>query len=79
MLQREFMHKRANVAAKAYACLGNAPEAVHYLEKALAAREPNLAELLQDPYITWMHADDQFATFRRELKLPDRSLSSPAH
>jgi tetratricopeptide (TPR) repeat protein len=75
MLQREFMHKRANVAAKAYACLGNAPEAVHYLEKALAAREPNLAELLQDPYIPWMHADDQFAAFRRQLKLPARSSS----
>jgi Tfp pilus assembly protein PilF len=75
MLQREFMHKRANEAAKAYACLGNAPETVHYLEKALAAREPNLAELLQDPYIPWMHADDQFAAFRRQLKLPARSSS----
>ena len=76
MLQREFSSPMANIAARAHACVGNAPEALQNLEKALAAHEPNLAEILQDPYVAWMHADDQFASFRRQLALPGRSSPS---
>ena len=79
MLHREFSSRMAITAARAYACIGDAPQALHHLEKAIAAREPNLAELLQDPYVAWMHVDDRFAPFRRQLNLPDRSLPSPAH
>jgi len=79
MLQRQFSSRMANIAARTYACVGDAPKTLHHLEKAAAAREPNLAELLQDPYVAWMHADERFETFRRQLKLPDRSLQSPAH
>ena len=79
MLQSAFSHPMANIAARAYACVGDAPQALHHLEKAIAAHEPNLAEILQDPYVDWMHADERFATLRRQLNLPDRSLPSPAH
>jgi hypothetical protein len=79
MLQRAFASPMANIAAQVYACVGDEPQALHHLEKAFAAREPNLAEILQDPSVDWMHADDRFATLRRQLKLPDRSVSSQAH
>ena len=79
MLQGQFTHRSANFAARAYACVGKAPEATQHLDRAFAARQANLAEILQDPYVAWMQADEQFATFRRQLNLPDRSVSSQAH
>lgn len=79
MLQRAFSSRMANIAARVYACVGDAPQALHHLEKALAAHEPNLAQILQDPFVDWMHANDRFAPLRRQLTLPDRSLPSPAH
>ena len=79
MLQRQFTHRSANIAARAYACVGDAPEATQHLDRAFAAREANLAEILQDPDVAWMHADDRLAAFRRQLNLPDRSLAVSSH
>jgi tetratricopeptide (TPR) repeat protein len=70
MLQRQLTNPVANIAARAHACLGDAPQALEHLERALAAREPNLAEILQAPDLVWMRANPRFASLRQELKLP---------
>jgi hypothetical protein len=70
MLQRLLANPVANIVARTYACLGDAPRALEHLEKALAAREPNLAEILQAPDLGWMRANPRFASLRQELNLP---------
>lgn len=70
MLQRQLANQMANIAARSDACLGDAPQALAHLEKALAAREPNLAEILQAPDFGWMRASPRFASLRQQLNLP---------
>ena len=57
------------VVAEIYACLGDAERTLEHLEKALAANEPTLAEIVQSPDLAWMRTNPRFATLRKELNL----------
>ena len=59
----------ARGVAQTYACLGDAERTLEYLEKALAANEPNLAEIAQSPDLAWMRTNPRFAALREELHL----------
>ncbi len=59
----------ARSVAQTYACLGDADRTLEYLEKALKANEPNLAEIVQSPDLAWMRPNPRFATLRNELNL----------
>jgi TolB-like protein/Tfp pilus assembly protein PilF len=60
----------AREVAQTYACLGDAERTLEYLEKALAANEPNLPEIVQSPDLAWMRTNPRFATLRQKLNLP---------
>ena len=55
--------------AQTYSCLGDSERTLEYLEKALAANEPNLAEIVRSPDLAWMRTNPRFATLRKELNL----------
>ena len=55
--------------AQIYACLGDPERTLEYLEKALAANEPLLAEIVQSPDLAWMRTNPRFETLRKELNL----------
>ncbi len=55
--------------AQIYACLGDAERTLEYLEKALAANEPILPEIVQSPDLAWMRPNPRFAALRKELNL----------
>ena len=57
------------VVAQIYACLGDAERTLEYLEKALAANEPLLPEIVQSPDLAWMRPNPRFAAVRKELNL----------
>ena len=59
----------ARFVAQIYACLGDAERSLEYLEKALAANEPNLPEIVQSPDLAWMRPNPRFAALRKELNL----------
>jgi tetratricopeptide (TPR) repeat protein len=59
----------ARGVAQTYACLGDAERTLEYLDKAVQANEPNLAEIVQSPDLAWMRANPRFATLRTELNL----------
>jgi serine/threonine-protein kinase len=59
----------ARSVAQTYACLQDPERTLEYLEKAVAANEPNLAEILQSPDLAWMRTNSRFATLRQELNL----------
>ena len=59
----------ARSVAQIYGCLGDAERTLEYLEKALAANEPTLAEIVQSPDLAWMRTNPRFATLRKELNL----------
>jgi TolB-like protein/Tfp pilus assembly protein PilF len=59
----------ARAVALIYGCLGDAERTLEYLEKALAANEPNLPEIVQSPDLAWMRPNPRFATLRKELNL----------
>ena len=71
IVQRQLKAGASGVRAVAqiYACLGDAERTLEYLEKALAANEPNLAEIVQSPDLAWMRPNPRFATLRKELNL----------
>jgi tetratricopeptide (TPR) repeat protein len=70
MLQRQLANRVANIVARAYACLGDELQALEHLERALAAGEPNLAEILQAPDLGGMRANPRLAELRQKLDLP---------
>lgn len=70
MLQRQLSNPAANIVARLYACLSDAPHALQYLEQALEASEPNLAEVVEAPDSDWLRADPRLLTLRRKLNLP---------
>jgi hypothetical protein len=56
-------------SAQTYGCLGDAECALEYLERALAAHEPNLAEIAQSADFAWMRPNSRFAMLRKKLNL----------
>ena len=69
MLQRQLSNPVTNIVARLHACLGDAPQALEYLEVALEANEPNLAEIVEAPDSDWLRADPRFVTLRQKLNL----------
>ena len=59
----------ARAVAQTYTCLGDAERTLEYLQKALAANEPNLPEIVQSPDLPWMRANPRFEMLRKKLNL----------
>jgi hypothetical protein len=76
MLQRHFTNPVVNIAPRTHACLGEAPQSLGFLEKALASNQPNLAAIARAPELARMDADPRFVTFRQKLKLPGSTGSA---
>lgn len=70
MLQRQLSNPIANIVARLYSCLQDAPRALDYLEQALEAKEPNIAEIVEAPDSDWLRAEPRLVTLRRRLNLP---------
>ena len=70
MLQRQVSNPVANIVARLYTCLRDAPRALAYLEQAFEANEPNLAEIVEDPDSDWLRAAPRLVTLRQKLNLP---------
>ena len=59
----------SRVLAQTYACLGDAENALDYLERSLAQRQAGLAEIIQAPELAWMRPNPRFAALRQKLNL----------
>lgn len=70
MLQRQVSNPVANIVARLYTCLRDAPRALAYLEQAFEANEPNLAEIVEAPDSDWLRVDPRLVTLRQKLNLP---------
>jgi tetratricopeptide (TPR) repeat protein len=59
----------ARRVAETYACLGDEERALEFLEKAVAAHQPGIAELLQAPELSWMRQNPRFTVLRTRVNL----------
>ncbi len=64
--------------AEVYALRRDADEAFKWLERARAARDPGVLELLIDPFFNGLRGDPRFAVFCRNVGLPVPGRDAPA-
>ena len=68
--------------ATVYASRGEANQAFEWLDRALAARDPGVTELLFNPFLSALKNDPRFAAFCRKIGLPvpaSAAAPTPAH
>jgi len=59
----------ARYLAEMYACSGDVDQALAYLRKAIADREPGLADIVRSPELPWMRSDARVAPMFRQLHI----------
>jgi tetratricopeptide (TPR) repeat protein len=57
--------------AEAYAFRGQADEAMHWLERAYAQKDPSVYYVKADPQLKSIAADPRFKSFLRKMNLPE--------
>jgi tetratricopeptide (TPR) repeat protein len=72
LIDKSNREKRGYDVAAVFAQLGRRSDAFHWLDRALAIREPGITQLKLDPFFVPLRSDPRFAALLQRMGLPSR-------